>query len=89
MSFSVLFSGFDCFLMKIIQFQARNLKNTVFSNWLEKGIIKVEDEKTIIKQFYYLKKILKKEKYIHYEISNFCKKGFASKHNLGYWKRKK
>lgn len=26
-----------------------------------------------------------KEKYIHYEISNFAKKGFESKHNLCYW----
>ncbi len=31
-------------------------------------------------------KRLKKKKYIHYEISNFAKKGKESLHNLRYWK---
>lgn len=30
--------------------------------------------------------VLEKEGYIHYEISNFSKYGFQSKHNLKYWK---
>ncbi len=29
--------------------------------------------------------ILRDYGYEHYEISNFCKKGFASKHNMKYW----
>jgi len=29
--------------------------------------------------------ILKDNGYIHYEISNFCKEGYQSKHNLTYW----
>ena len=29
-----------------------------------------------------------KDKYLHYEISNFSKKGYESKHNLCYWKNK-
>lgn len=29
--------------------------------------------------------ILRDRGYEHYEISNFCKKGFESKHNLKYW----
>ena len=32
--------------------------------------------------------ILKKNDYKHYEISNFCKDGFESKHNVVYWKNK-
>ena len=28
---------------------------------------------------------LKKHGYIHYEVSNFAKEGFSSKHNLTYW----
>lgn len=31
------------------------------------------------------KKILEENKYIHYEISNFAKKGYESKHNLDCW----
>ena len=34
------------------------------------------------------KQILEKHGFIHYEISNFAKKGFSSKHNLNYWKAK-
>lgn len=30
-------------------------------------------------------KKLKKKKYHHYEVSNFSKAGYESKHNLGYW----
>lgn len=30
-------------------------------------------------------KTLKKKKYIHYEVSNFAKKGKESRHNLTYW----
>ncbi len=30
-------------------------------------------------------KTLEKNGYIHYEISNYCKKGYESKHNLVYW----
>lgn len=31
--------------------------------------------------------MLKDAGYTHYEISNFAKKGFESRHNTGYWKR--
>jgi oxygen-independent coproporphyrinogen-3 oxidase len=30
--------------------------------------------------------VLTQSQFIRYEISAFCKKGFESKHNLGYWK---
>lgn len=34
------------------------------------------------------KNILEKNDYIQYEVSNFSKKGFESKHNLAYWNHK-
>lgn len=45
-----------------------------------------EDRKAELLSFAW--KILKKNGYIHYEISNFAKKGFICKHNMGYWQRK-
>ena len=31
--------------------------------------------------------LLKEKGYERYEVSNFCKKGFESKHNINYWRR--
>ena len=39
-------------------------------------------------QFEILMERLKEEGFEHYEISNFAKPGFRSKHNSSYWKRK-
>ena len=36
--------------------------------------------------YLYACRVLKKYAYTHYEISNFSKEGFESKHNLKYWK---
>ena len=45
-----------------------------------------KDDDTLRSYFDYVHKTLKKHGYIHYEISNFAKKGYFSKHNLNYWK---
>ncbi len=47
--------------------------------------IKEPDEEESVEQFKELVRILKAEGYIHYEISNFARKGFISVHNSGYW----
>ncbi len=31
--------------------------------------------------------LLKEKGFLRYEVSNFCKKGFESRHNLNYWRR--
>lgn len=38
--------------------------------------------------YWYIKKSLEANGYIHYEISNFSKKSFESKHNINCWKQK-
>ncbi|NQY09628.1 MAG: radical SAM family heme chaperone HemW [Flavobacteriales bacterium] len=40
-------------------------------------------------QFEFLMSVLEDNNFIQYEISNFCKEGFESKHNSAYWKNKK
>ncbi len=43
------------------------------------------DEDTDRKMYDYITKTLEDSGYIHYEISNFAKRGFESQHNLVYW----
>lgn len=47
--------------------------------------IKPIEEERDFKLYETVCKKLKKKGYIHYEISNFAKKGYTSKHNLTYW----
>ena len=61
-------------------------KGTKFYDLFNKGELKtVSDD--IYKQFYFTtKNILKENKFDQYEISNFSKPNFTSKHNTIYWK---
>jgi oxygen-independent coproporphyrinogen-3 oxidase len=42
-------------------------------------------EENAVNHFITLMKRMKEEGFLHYEISNFCKKGFFSRHNSSYW----
>ena len=46
------------------------------------------EEEQIIEQYYLLEDFAKKNNFIHYETSNFCKAGQLSKHNTAYWQDK-
>ncbi len=50
--------------------------------------IPLPDDDTAADCYLYSCKILEESGYEHYEISNFCKKGFESRHNLKYWQAK-
>ncbi len=43
------------------------------------------DEDLDYEMYKYIESILEKNGYRHYEISNYAKKGYESKHNLVYW----
>ena len=43
------------------------------------------DEDTDYEMYKYIENTLEKNNYIHYEISNYAKDGYQSKHNLVYW----
>ena len=45
------------------------------------------DSDEVAEMYEYGYNLLKEKGYERYEISNFAKKGFESKHNLNYWKR--
>ncbi len=50
--------------------------------------LNIPDDEMQADLFLYMSEKLQENGFNHYEISNFAKKGFASKHNLSYWKNK-
>jgi oxygen-independent coproporphyrinogen-3 oxidase len=64
-------------------------EGTVFYDQIKKGILKELPDELSLQQFEILIHILKDAGFEHYEISNFCKPGFYSKHNSSYWKNQK
>ncbi|RLJ23474.1 oxygen-independent coproporphyrinogen-3 oxidase [Chryseobacterium sp. 7] len=59
---------------------------TALENWISKGKVKSPKEEEQNKEFYYLSDFLKDNGFEHYEVSNFAKPGFYSRHNSAYWK---
>ncbi|MBR2701158.1 MAG: coproporphyrinogen III oxidase family protein, partial [Erysipelotrichaceae bacterium] len=47
--------------------------------------VKNLDEDIEADMYEYIEKVLTENGYIHYEVSNFCKEGYESRHNMGYW----
>ncbi len=45
------------------------------------------DEDTERALYYFMRDLLVKNGYFHYEISNFARPGYESRHNSAYWKR--
>jgi oxygen-independent coproporphyrinogen-3 oxidase len=51
------------------------------------GRLSVADEDTSADMLEAALELLPQAGYIHYEISNFARRGFASRHNTAYWRR--
>ena len=62
---------------------------TVFGHRQKKGTLKPLEERESIENFEVLIDSLVLAGFEQYEISNFCKPGYYSKHNSSYWKQKK
>ena len=60
-------------------------EGTYLCNLVESKKITLPDENTERDMYWLVKKELEKNGYKHYEISNFAKSGYASKHNLNCW----
>lgn len=58
---------------------------TVFHHWRKKGRLAELPEQTSIDQYHALRKISGAGGFEHYEISNFAREGFRSRHNSNYW----
>lgn len=60
-------------------------ENTALYNEVNDGKYIMPSDEEERKMYWKTKRKLEKAGYIHYEISNFAKKGFESKHNLACW----
>jgi oxygen-independent coproporphyrinogen-3 oxidase len=60
---------------------------TVFGSMKERGLLSEIDEEESERQFAILTGKAAEKGFIHYEISNFCREGYYSRHNRGYWEQ--
>jgi len=61
---------------------------TALENWIAKGKVLSPKEEEQNREFYYLSGFLKDHGFEHYEVSNFARPGFHSRHNASYWQYK-
>ena len=59
---------------------------TALEKWIQNGKVTQPEEAEQNQEFYYMSDFLKQNGFDHYEISNFGKPGFHSRHNSAYWK---
>lgn len=63
-------------------------ENTPIEKMLYTGKLELPDEEAERNMYWYVKNFLELNGYKHYEISNFAKKGYESRHNLDCWNQK-
>ena len=63
-------------------------ENTRMWDMVNKGILKLPSEDIEREMYWKVKNMLESDGYIHYEISNFAKKGYESRHNSDCWEQK-
>lgn len=61
---------------------------TILKNKVEKGEIELPNDEVERNMYWYVKNTLELKGYKHYEISNFAKIGYESKHNSNCWEQK-
>lgn len=61
-------------------------ENTLFHKLFHKNQLPLPDEEEELQMYLLIMRRLQEAGYEQYEISNFAKPGFSSKHNITYWK---
>jgi oxygen-independent coproporphyrinogen-3 oxidase len=87
----------DADLQRLVSFSPEHIscygltieERTVFGRWSKAGKFHEVDDETGAAHFEKVMQRLAQEGYAHYEISNFSKPGFYSRHNSSYWQQKK
>ena len=60
-------------------------ENTPLYELLKQGRVQEQDEDSVNAMYAMICQALKEAGYEHYEVSNFARPGFSSKHNSSYW----
>ncbi|NEM96466.1 radical SAM family heme chaperone HemW [Pontibacter burrus] len=60
--------------------------DTALGRWSKKGKFKPSEDDFTAQQFEILLEQMAQHGFVQYEISNFCKPGYESKHNGNYWR---
>ncbi len=63
-------------------------EGTKLEKMVSENIVKLPEEDMEREMYWKTKRILEKNGYNHYEISNFAKEGYKSKHNMNCWSQK-
>jgi len=83
-------------LERIIQLQPEHIsvysliveEGTPIFNKIESGDLQLPEDEVERNMYWYVKNTLELNGYKHYEISNFAKPNYESKHNMNCWKQK-
>ena len=83
-------------LEKIISLEPKHIsvysliveEGTIIERKIESGELELPSEEVERKEYWQVKNTLEKNGYKHYEISNFAKQGYESKHNMNCWEQK-
>jgi oxygen-independent coproporphyrinogen-3 oxidase len=81
-------TAFDLNVPHISSYALTVEDKTVLSNFIKKGKIPPLDENLAYKHFQILVDETAKQNFVQYEISNFGKINYFSKHNTSYWQGK-
>ncbi|MDM5199776.1 radical SAM family heme chaperone HemW [Fictibacillus enclensis] len=76
------------FSLEVPHFSAYSLqleRKTVFYNRAAKGELLLPEQEEEAQMYEVLMEEMDKHGYVQYEISNFAKRGYESRHNLQYW----
>jgi len=61
-------------------------EKTALGRWTKKGSFKPSEDEFVAEQFEILVAQMQGQGFTQYEISNFCRPGYESKHNSNYWR---
>lgn len=59
--------------------------NSILTKLIEQGKTLPVNEDDAVRDYHILCQKMAQHGYLHYEISNFCRPGYTSKHNTSYW----